>query len=113
MSRVGKQTAHIQLWDPAQGLRRTAQVEESLSALAVRDDGRFIAVGTMFTGTVDIYIAFSLQVKCLNLDYFYLSIQLMICISRNLIENCHYIWEVDNLCTRKNCQMGYVMNASE
>ncbi|XP_054284824.1 prolactin regulatory element-binding protein-like [Macrosteles quadrilineatus] len=61
VSRVGKQTAHIQLWDPAQGLRRTAQVEESLSALAVRDDGRFIAVGTMFTGTVDIYIAFSLQ----------------------------------------------------
>jgi len=61
VSRVGAQTAYIQLWDPAQGLRRAAQVEESLSALAVRDDGRFVAVGTMFTGTVDIYIAFSLQ----------------------------------------------------
>lgn len=64
VSRVGKQQAHIQMWDPANGrMIRSVQVEESLSALAVRDDGRFLAVGTMFTGTVDIYIAFSLQVK--------------------------------------------------
>lgn len=63
VSRVGKQVAYLQLWDPAQGrFSRTAQSEESLSALAVRDDGRFVAVGTMFTGTVDVYIAFSLQV---------------------------------------------------
>lgn len=27
----------------------------------MRDDGRFVAVGTMFTGSVSIYIAFSLQ----------------------------------------------------
>lgn len=36
-------------------------IDESISALAVRDDGRFVAVGTMFTGSVSIYIAFSLQ----------------------------------------------------
>lgn len=29
--------------------------------MAVRDDGRFVAVGTMFSGSVSIYIAFSLQ----------------------------------------------------
>lgn len=64
VSRVGKQQAYIQMWDPATGrITRSVQVDESLSALAVRDDGRFLAVGTMFTGTVDIYIAFSLQVK--------------------------------------------------
>lgn len=63
VSRVGKQVAYLQLWDPAKGrFSRSAQSDESLSALAVRDDGRFVAVGTMFTGTVDVYIAFSLQV---------------------------------------------------
>lgn len=60
---MGKQVAYIQLWDPAEGhLKRSAIIEESLSALAVRDDGRFVAVGTMFSGSVYIYIAFSLQV---------------------------------------------------
>lgn len=63
VSRVGKQVAYLQLWDPVKGrFSRSAQSDESLSALAVRDDGRFVAVGTMFTGTVDVYIAFSLQV---------------------------------------------------
>jgi len=55
-------TGIIHQWDGASGtIRRSALVNESLSALAVRDDGRFIAVGTMFTGSVAIYIAFSLQ----------------------------------------------------
>ncbi|XP_037085914.1 prolactin regulatory element-binding protein-like [Pollicipes pollicipes] len=36
-------------------------VPGSLSALAVSDDGRFLAVGSMETGSVSIYISFSLQ----------------------------------------------------
>ncbi|XP_014251816.1 prolactin regulatory element-binding protein [Cimex lectularius] len=53
----------LQQWDGSDEatLRKTITIDESLSALAVRDDGRFIAVGTMFTGSVFIYIAFSLQ----------------------------------------------------
>lgn len=39
----------------------SVRINESLSSLAVRDDGRFVAIGTMFTGSVSIYIAFSLQ----------------------------------------------------
>lgn len=62
LARSGKQKGLIQLWEPKDGeLRRTVVVNESLSALAVRDDGRFVGVGTMFSGSVDIYIAFSLQ----------------------------------------------------
>lgn len=68
VNRVGKQVAYIQLWDPVEGqLKKSAIIEESLSALAVRDDGRFVAVGTMFSGSVYIYIAFSLQqVLCVH-----------------------------------------------
>ena len=34
--------------------------QESLSAIAVSEDGRFVGVGTL-SGSVDVYIAFSLQ----------------------------------------------------
>ncbi|XP_075212300.1 guanine nucleotide-exchange factor SEC12 isoform X2 [Lycorma delicatula] len=62
VARTGKQTAFLQMWEPDFGeVIKSALVNESLSALAVRDDGRFVAVGTMFTGTVFLYIAFSLQ----------------------------------------------------
>ncbi|XP_028039497.1 prolactin regulatory element-binding protein [Bombyx mandarina] len=62
LSRSGKQKGLLQLWDPKDGsLQKTVLVNESLSALTVRDDGRFVGVGTMFSGSVDIYIAFSLQ----------------------------------------------------
>ena len=37
--------------------------EGSLSALAVSDNGHFVATGSMFDGTVEIYIAFNLQVS--------------------------------------------------
>lgn len=54
----------MQQWDPETGgLTNTLGIDESLSSMAVRDDGRFVAVGTMFTGSVSIYIAFSLQVS--------------------------------------------------
>lgn len=56
------QTGYLQEWNPDNGaLTNAVGIDESLSALAVRDDGRFVAVGTMFTGSVSIYIAFSLQ----------------------------------------------------
>ncbi|XP_037976870.2 prolactin regulatory element-binding protein [Plutella xylostella] len=62
LGRSGKQKGLIQLWNPKDGtLKKTVAVDESLSALAVRDDGRFVGVGTMFSGSVDIYVAFSLQ----------------------------------------------------
>lgn len=62
LARSGKQKGLVQLWEPKTGeLRKTVMVMESLSALAVRDDGRFVGIGTMFSGSVDIYIAFSLQ----------------------------------------------------
>jgi hypothetical protein len=37
--------------------------EGCLSALAVSDNGNFVATGTMFDGTVEIYIAFNLKVS--------------------------------------------------
>lgn len=57
-----KLSSYLQLWDPNEGkLKRIAPFNESIASLAVRDDGRFVAVGTMFSGSVDIFIAFSLQ----------------------------------------------------
>lgn len=53
---------HLQEWSPENGsLVNSVDINESLASLAVRDDGRFVAIGTMFTGSVSIYIAFSLQ----------------------------------------------------
>ena len=60
--KAGKQKGFVQQWNTETGrLNNIVGVDESLSALAVRDDGRFVAVGTMFSGSVSIYIAFSLQ----------------------------------------------------
>ncbi|CAD6996733.1 prolactin regulatory element-binding protein [Ceratitis capitata] len=62
LGKVGKQRGFLQQWDCISGqLRSAVPVDESLASLAVRDDGRFVAVGTMFSGSVSIYIAFSLQ----------------------------------------------------
>ncbi|XP_023166167.1 prolactin regulatory element-binding protein [Drosophila hydei] len=62
LGKVGKQRGYLQQWDCTSGqLRAAVPIDESLSSLAVRDDGRFVAVGTMFSGSVSMYIAFSLQ----------------------------------------------------
>lgn len=54
----------IQLWNPKSGnLINQVKCDEHLSALAVRNDGRFLAVGTMYSGSVFIYTAFNLQVR--------------------------------------------------
>lgn len=59
---VGKNLSFLQLWDVDTGaVVKMAPYKETLSALAVSDDGKFLAVGTMFSGTVDIYVAFSLR----------------------------------------------------
>lgn len=63
-----KQKSYLQQWLPdVASIKKIAIFDESLSALAVRDDGRFIAVGTMFSGSVSIFIAFSLQ-RVLNVS---------------------------------------------
>lgn len=57
-----KHPSFLQLWDVKQGsIIRSTSFKETLSAMAVSDDGKFVAVGTMFSGSVDIFIAFSLQ----------------------------------------------------
>ncbi|XP_055594357.1 prolactin regulatory element-binding protein [Uranotaenia lowii] len=62
LTRSGKTRGYLQQWDPEVGrLTRVVEIDEALAALAVRDDGRFVAIGTMFSGSVSIYIAFSLQ----------------------------------------------------
>ncbi|XP_059477452.1 prolactin regulatory element-binding protein [Neocloeon triangulifer] len=61
-ARRSKQNSYVQFWNPQEGSLVTAWPSaESLSALAVSDDGRFVAAGTMFTGSVHVLIAFSLQ----------------------------------------------------
>lgn len=61
-----KQKSYLQMWSSAGELLKSTPFEENLAALAVRDDGRFVAVGTMFSGSVSIYVAFSLQ-RVLNI----------------------------------------------
>ncbi|XP_073823642.1 guanine nucleotide-exchange factor SEC12 [Musca autumnalis] len=62
LGKVGKQRGFLQQWDCTNGkLRLAVGIDESLASLAVRDDGRFVAVGTMFSGSISMYIAFSLQ----------------------------------------------------
>ena len=64
LGKVGKQRGFLQQWDTETGkLRAAVGVDESLAALAVRDDGRFVAIGSMFSGSISMYIAFSLQVS--------------------------------------------------
>lgn len=62
LGKTSKAKGFLQQWNVETGrLNNIVEIDESLSALAVRDDGRFIAVGTMFSGSVDMYIAYSLK----------------------------------------------------
>ncbi|KAL2715849.1 prolactin regulatory element-binding protein isoform X1 [Vespula squamosa] len=59
---MGKDPSFLQLWDTEAGnIIKFITYKETLSALTVSDDGKFVAVGTMFSGSVDIYVAFSLR----------------------------------------------------
>lgn len=62
LGKTGKLKGFLQQWNIETGrLANIVSFDEVLSALTVRDDGRFVAVGTMSTGSVYIFIAFSLQ----------------------------------------------------
>lgn len=62
LGKSGKSKGFLQQWNIETGkLNTIVEIDESLAALTVREDGRFVAVGTMFTGSVSVYIAFSLQ----------------------------------------------------
>lgn len=59
---TAKNPSFLQLWDVNAGvITKSAPYKETLSALAVSNDGKFVAVGTMFSGSVDIFVAFSLR----------------------------------------------------
>ncbi|KAM0733753.1 Guanine nucleotide-exchange factor SEC12 [Formica fusca] len=59
---AAKNPSFLQLWDANTGvIIKSALYKEALSALAVSNDGKFVAVGTMFSGSVDIFMAFSLR----------------------------------------------------
>lgn len=61
-NRSKTQYGYLQLWSVDLGqIEKLVTYKEDLSALAVSDDGKFVAVGTMSSGTVDMFIAFSLQ----------------------------------------------------
>ncbi|EFN66349.1 Prolactin regulatory element-binding protein [Camponotus floridanus] len=57
-----KNPSFLQLWDINNGvITKSVPYKETLSALAVSSDGKFVAVGTMTSGSVDIFVAFSLR----------------------------------------------------
>lgn len=69
LGKTGKLRGFLQQWNVETGkLNNIVEIEESLSALSVREDGRFVAVGTMFSGSVFVYVAFSLQ-KVLHIPH--------------------------------------------
>ncbi|KAJ8683475.1 hypothetical protein QAD02_019267 [Eretmocerus hayati] len=63
--KTGRSSGHygyLQLWNLETGVvEKSVTYRENLSELAVSDDGKFVAIGTMSSGTVDIFIAFSLS----------------------------------------------------
>lgn len=64
--RSSKRAAQVQLWNSKKGLLfKQTELKEDLSALAVRNDGRFVAVAT-FMGTVYILTSFGLQVHIVD-----------------------------------------------
>ena len=65
---ASKPPALLHRWDPkSYTIEQAVPVTGSLSALAVSDNGNFVATGSMFDGTVEIYTAFNLLVTILNL----------------------------------------------
>lgn len=56
--------SYLQRWDPkSYTIEQAIPIEGSLSALATSDNGNFVATGSMFDGTVEIYTAFNLVVS--------------------------------------------------
>jgi len=64
---ASKPPSYLQRWDGKTfGLEQCRPFEGSLSALAVSECGNFVATGSMFDGTVEIFIAYNLTVKSTN-----------------------------------------------
>ena len=60
---ASKPPSFLQRWNTKTfTLEQSIAKEGSLSAIAVSDNGNFVAIGSMFDGTVEIYTAFNLQV---------------------------------------------------
>ncbi len=60
---ASKPPSYLQRWDGKTFvLEQSRPFEGSLSALAVSDNGVYVATGSMFDGTVEIFIAYTLQV---------------------------------------------------
>jgi len=58
---ASKPPSYLQRWDPkSYTIEQAIPIEGSLSALATSDNGNFVATGSMFDGTVEIYTAFNL-----------------------------------------------------
>eukprot|EP00095_Tigriopus_kingsejongensis_P006067 maker-scaffold2471_size15358-snap-gene-0.7 protein:Tk06067 transcript:maker-scaffold2471_size15358-snap-gene-0.7-mRNA-1 annotation:"prolactin regulatory element-binding" len=57
-----KLPSFLHRWEGKSGLlERTLDFPAPLSALAVTDNGNFVATGSMFDGTIDIFLAFNLE----------------------------------------------------
>ena len=60
---ASKPPSFLQRWNTKTfTLEQAIPKEGSLSAIAVSDNGTYVATGSMFDGTVEIYTAFNLQV---------------------------------------------------
>ena len=67
---ASKPPSFLQRWNTKTfTLEQAIPKEGSLSAIAVSDNGTFVATGSMFDGTVEIYTAFNLQVMLHYLLY--------------------------------------------
>ena len=63
---ASKPPSYLQRWDPkSYTIEQAIPISGSLSALATSDNGHFVATGSMFDGTVEIYTAFNLMVSIL------------------------------------------------
>lgn len=65
---ASKPPSYLQRWDGKTfQLEQSRPFEGSLSALAVSDNGNFVATGSMFDGTVEIMIAYNLEVVTIDI----------------------------------------------
>lgn len=58
-----KLPSFLQRWDTSTFLlSQSVPLSSAISALAISPCGKFVAIGSMFGGSVDIYVAFNLRV---------------------------------------------------
>ena len=70
---ASKPPSYLQRWDGKTFTLESAHpfYTGSLSALAVSDNGHFVATGSMFDGTVEIFTAYNLQVGKSDIELFF------------------------------------------